>query len=54
MVKWIRHCETAQIYNGCSFWLTRFHDEVIDTKAQLETIRRYIHNNPTMLDNREG
>jgi REP element-mobilizing transposase RayT len=54
MVKWIRHCETAHMYNGGSFWLTRFNDEVIDSKAQLENIRRYIHNNPTMLDNREG
>ena len=54
MVKWIRYCETAHIYNGGSFWLTRFNDEVIDSKAQLETIRRYIHNNPAKLDNREG
>ena len=54
MVKWIRHCETIHMYNGGSFWLTRFNDEVIDTKVQLENIRRYIRDNPAMLDNREG
>ncbi len=54
MVKWIRYCESAHMYNGGSFWLTRCNDEIIDNKAQLENIRCYIHNNPTMLDNREG
>ena len=54
MVAWIRHCEAANIYNGGTFWLTRFHDEVIDSKDALETIRFYIHNNPAMLDSREG
>ena len=54
MVAWIRHCEAAHIYNGGSFWLTRFNDKVIDGKDALETIRFYIRNNPAKLDSREG
>jgi hypothetical protein len=54
MVAWIRHCETAHIYNGGSFWLTRYNDKVIDGTDALETIRSYIRNNPAKLDSREG
>ena len=54
MLAWIRHCDAANIYNGGSFWLSRFYDEIIDNREQLERIRHYIRDNPSRLDNREG
>jgi hypothetical protein len=54
LVAWIRHGETAPIYNGGSFWLTRFTDKVIDSKNTLDTIRSSIHNTLSKLDSREG
>jgi REP-associated tyrosine transposase len=54
MLAWIRHCDAAHINNGGSFWLSRFHDEIIDSKEHLERIRHYIRDNPSRLESREG
>ena len=51
---WIDYCNTAHIYNGGSFWLERFYEEVIENKHALQTTRRYIRENPAKLDERQG